>query len=274
MKRGGTQGGFTVVETMIFLAVSAALLISALTLVNGSRSKTEFNQGINDFQQQINSIASNVSTGYFPGTDALACKNVSGSQVLDTSGVAQSIGTNDQCVYIGIVLKFGSDDTFNAYTVAGARRTTTAISKEVTQMSEAKPTLVGPVQQIKLKNGLRVKWVRDDTNINAVGFFSTFGQLKAGSSNDLDSGAQQYDFIGINDLSGLTNPITSPASYIQGIGSSSFRNTYNTKVNPSQGISICIETGAANRTAILKIGGDSRTATLTLAIKNENCNIL
>ena len=65
MKSGLKSRGFTIVEVLIFLAVSSALMVSAFTLISGSQNKAAFTVGINDVQQQINAVINNVSNGYY-----------------------------------------------------------------------------------------------------------------------------------------------------------------------------------------------------------------
>lgn len=270
MKSGVSTSGFTIAETLIFLAVSSLLLVSALTLVNGSKNKNEFVQAINDVQQQINSVATNVATGYYSGPDSIACQNVSGTPVLNLTGAAQPRGSNSDCVYIGGVLKFSTGEDYILYSVAGARKTDTAIKRDVTDMADAKPTVVGTPRTLQLKNGLRVGWIKvGASTIDSIGFFSTFGQQNAAAPDQLTSAPQHFDFVGI-DSGGLS--LTPPTAYIQGNTASSFKNTYDSKVNPSSGIKICFNSGSTDQNGVITIGGDNRTSTTSLEIFNGACS--
>lgn len=53
MKRGNIPFGFTIIETMIFLAVSGALLASSLLLVSGSQNKSQFNNAVRDLNRKL-----------------------------------------------------------------------------------------------------------------------------------------------------------------------------------------------------------------------------
>ena len=78
MKCGRKPLGFTLVETMIFLAVSGALLLTAMAFITSTQSGAQFNQGANDALQQINGVIGNVTDGYYPNTKNFSCSVVGG----------------------------------------------------------------------------------------------------------------------------------------------------------------------------------------------------
>ncbi len=272
MKRGINPLGFTIVETMIFLAVSGALLTSALTLMSGSQNKTQFTQAINDVQQQINTITNNVANGYYPSVGNLDCTATTLATLSISSGGPKERGTNDQCTFIGRVVLFNENsDTFAIYNVAGARKKE-GTTLDVANMVDAKPTVLDNSEEISLKNGLRVGRMRvlGGSDIGAVGFFTGFGKTNA--AGGIESSALRSDFVGING----TNLSTSEAA-LTGIvhgATGSFRPTYNSVKNPANGIEICFESGTTNQLGVLTIGGEGRTATTTLRITNGACSAL
>lgn len=109
MKLGGyddVASGFTIVEVMIVLAVSSLLLISAIALIDGRQSKTEFTTGINDEQQQIEQIINETSSGYYPNNDDFSCASSATGPVTFSSGASKE-GTNAGCIFLGKVVQFG-----------------------------------------------------------------------------------------------------------------------------------------------------------------------
>ena len=84
MKRGINPLGFTIVETMIFLAVSGALVVVGLSAVYGTQGRSEFRVAVNDAQQQIDKVINNVSNGYYADTSNISCSNIGNNTVISS----------------------------------------------------------------------------------------------------------------------------------------------------------------------------------------------
>lgn len=266
--------GFTIVEVLIVLAVSAAFLISALSLISGSQNKTLFNQAINDAQQQIDQLANNVANGYYPQTEKVGgCKKSNSGSFLDFSGAEVERGTNGKCTFLGRVIQFTSGETATVFSVAGLRRTNTVEAGDVTSMVDAMPTVLEETQTIKWKSGIRVSKIVVDPPLpaapGAIGFFTGFGS--SGTDGSLKSGALSMDFLAIRG-----SELLSPGA-INNLGekvkatSDSFRSEYNTDKNPAGGITLCFNSGTTKQHGIITIGGAGKTATSTLIIKPGDC---
>ncbi|MGD0284501.1 MAG: hypothetical protein ABSB12_02825 [Candidatus Saccharimonadales bacterium] len=124
MKGGKQPHGFTVIEIMIFLAVSGAIFISAITLMSGSQDKTEFNTAITELTSQLQSIVGNVANGYYLSQQNFTCTpNPTGSPSLAYSTTSESgtaRGTSLGCTFIGEVIQFNStNEEYIAYPVVG-----------------------------------------------------------------------------------------------------------------------------------------------------------
>lgn len=266
MKSGLKPFGFTIVEVMIFLAVSGALMLAAMTAISGSQNKAEFNVAINDAQQQIETIASNVATGYYASSENVTCVNPVGS-VLNISTSGGNRGSNKDCAFIGRVFDFDmSTSTMRLYSVAGARMNPDG--SEVTRMLDSKSTVIDATpENYRLKNGLRIRTLKENGSpVQAIGFFSTFGKTSQVSGTDqLVSTSQQYDFIGIQGAGSVPTLISD----------NSFRSTYGSKINPPNGIELCFESSGTNQHGVLKIGGLSgstgRSATTSLTVNGGTC---
>ncbi|MBI3624088.1 hypothetical protein HY218_00480, partial [Candidatus Saccharibacteria bacterium] len=64
MVRGGNPGnGFTIVESMIFLAVTGTLMLVAFLMINGKQAQAQFATGVRDFNSKIEDIINDISTG-------------------------------------------------------------------------------------------------------------------------------------------------------------------------------------------------------------------
>lgn len=256
MTRGLDSRGFTIVETMIFLAVSAAILVSSLRLLSGAQNSTLFTQGMNDINEQITAVVNNVANGYYPRAENMGCSVNGTGDALDFTGT-QTRGTADSCVFIGRVMQFSTtSDTAKVYSIAGRRLT--AGNTEVSDMQDSLATALSTVDEFKLKNNIKVEQITTDGNPTmAIGFFTSFGQ--PATDNQLQSGGLSTDFIGLNtdDVPNL-------------VVGSSFRTGYtsSTNKNPSDGIQLCFKSGTTNQFGVITLGGKNKTATSQLVIKD------
>lgn len=264
MKRGRKTQGFTIVETLIFLAVSGALLLSAIVFISSTQNKTQFNQAANDALQQINGVINNVADGYYAGDDNVTC-TVSGSAITSVgTGATNARGTNDKCVFLGRIIEFGTganDDKFTVHDVAGLRTVTSGgVETEVASMANASPTVVGGTEQVvTYRNGLRFgKLTRGSvTGFDAVGFFGTLGKVVSSGINagQLETASQQNDFVGFR-----YNQITSGA----------LTSAYQSNKDASQdGMTLCLTDG--QRQAEITIGGQRRSANTSMVIGMGTC---
>jgi len=109
MRQGGhraASGGFTIVEVMIVLAVTGVMFVAAAILINGRQNKTEFTTGINDLQQQLQQIANETASGYYPNNNNFVCNGSAAGPVTFTAG-GNKQGTNGGCIFMGKALQFG-----------------------------------------------------------------------------------------------------------------------------------------------------------------------
>ena len=257
MKRGRLPQGFTIVEVLIFLAVSGALAVSAMFFIAGMQNKTQFNQAANDVLQQINTVINNVSNGYYAGNDNVDCTASSSGPVL--TNTTKSRGTNKDCILLGRAIDFNAN-SFVIRDIVGLRERTSG--GDVTSIAEAKPKEISATEQIvNYKNGLRYRpgiSLKDAAGSPraSIGFFGTLAQVSA--SGDIETSAQQSDFIGF------------PGNIATSL--SSFPTNYNTERNKQ--LVLCLDSGGAGgQRAIITIGGpDVASATTSMTIASGECS--
>lgn len=122
--------GYTIVEVLIFLAVSGALLVSAGVVINGRQERTRFAQAVDDVGLTLQDYFNDVSTGYYPNNNNLFCSSELGGLTLQTMG-SLGTGTNAQCVFSGKLFNFPTGTAgYTAYTVvSNASATSFATSR-------------------------------------------------------------------------------------------------------------------------------------------------
>jgi len=267
MNRGG---GYTIVETMIFLAVTGTLFISAMSLMSGRQANVQFSQAVTDAQSRMQDIISQVATGYYANNGSFTCK-VSGASVpptFDTS-TPQAQGTSNDCVYLGKAVSFTNGTTDSGYNVFGlAARRLDNNGREVSSIDNAFPTPIAPlaandgrpnmVESTNFDFGITVSRITTKTGqrFGTILFLSTLPKFQGGTGT-LASGAQRVSFAG------LIGSATTDDIYAAATKLNAFKST-DVVMNPADGIVICLADGpvaGAKRKAMLTIGeGASQTA--------------
>lgn len=289
MKGGSARGGFTIVETMIVLAVTGLLFLVAVLAVSGKQNPTEFHQAVNDIQSQLQQIIGQVSSGDYETSGNLQC--IPGTHPI-ISSVGSQEGSNTGCILLGKVVQFGESgnpQNYIVYTIAGLRENS-ATGKLCTDLSCAVPLAIAPGSMPTnstfpdasatsfLENGLTVVCMRYFNStpgspvcspsgggqpIGAVGFITTLGQY--GSDNQLQSGSLQIQLVPVdNTVLGMvkTNAVDAIDSQSNGLAGS--------VPNPSNGVLICFASGTTNQSALVTIGGSggSNVDSVTTAISS------
>lgn len=200
MKGGKTQG-YTVIETLVFLAVSTALFVLVATFIGGRQSRAEFTYGIQEFSTRMADIMNDVATGYYDNIGTFACNaGVTGPPVIDGT-TSRPLGENTGCIFIGRVIQFDpeepslnmpEDQGYNVFSVVGRRVVAVPGAGNKRRDSQNfndsytvplySPGRVRPNNDI-IPNGIRVRWLRYattengalSTNVGSVGFFTNFG---------------------------------------------------------------------------------------------------
>ncbi len=276
---------YTIVEVMIFLVVTAALLISALGLVSNQQAKTHFTQGVQELDAQIHATINETASGFYPNQSNFDCDVQStGQPVLtpnNTNGTKQ--GQNSECTFLGKVLQFGLNDarctTTNAVectkyatqTVYGRRQDTDKSLVQTlwdpdgsgTGLVGAQPRLaVGAVDlsdKHDIPENLRVYDMYQvqgghSTTIGSVGFFYPLATYNNGSSDPL-SGAKDVNLLGIpgSSLGQAADPdLATSVSSIESGGA----------IASPDAVVICLaDVGSLVRRAAIVIGGQGRQLT-------------
>jgi hypothetical protein len=191
------------VEVMIFLAVSGVMFIVAAGFINGKQSNSEFRQGMNEINSNIQQVINDVSNGVYPTGGDFACQ-ASASGAVTFGGPVKALGTNKGCAFMGKIMQFALSGTdsqgYNTYTVVGRQfQTDDSTLLPPANFNEAHPVAVTgsglsagsqnlTVRQ-DLKWGVRVDQIYNgDTShpVGAIGFFAGFASNQSG---DLASGA-------------------------------------------------------------------------------------
>ncbi len=277
--------GFTIVEVMIVLAVTGALLISAIGLLGRSQNRTQFQQSINDINTQLGSVSLNVSNGYFATTIPTdrKCSALTGPNAKPTFAVVAPGGvpTDGSCVYLGRVVQFTDGADYFYHNVVG-RRQSGAPAREVMNMSEANPQIIEPIAALNyttqyprttegkmLKDGLRLGFIayKEGSIWKSTSGIAFMGSLAAADNNgDIASGAQTVD------VAATVNATTRDDFILQ--FDQNFGGLFSAQRNPDSGIQVCFDSGSTEQRGLITIGGNGRRGTTRLDIQPGDCDAI
>lgn len=284
MKTGVARSGYTIVEVMIFLAISGALLMAAMVMLSGQQAKTEFAQAARDFESRIRDIINDVSVGYYPNDGNIKCEAGPAGVILSTS--SGELGTNAQCIFVGKVIQFApklNPGSVRIYTVAGLRQTALGPGslREVNSLEEAVPKIIAreggdPVSVPEVFDDvslgpMKVGKVTYSTNVSShetagVGFFTTF---KGNTSGGLRSGFASSSLgpIPIGAGAGPTTLDQDYSGFIERTNKKMRHHQFRDSLNPANGVTICLLSTGTNQRAILTIGGQAKTLSTDMFIE-------
>lgn len=292
MNRGKDQsaalmGGYTIVEVLIFLAISALLFFMAMMFVGGQVNRTEFTETVRDFETHLSDVANNVATGYYQSANNVECTKDPVSHQPRFANAANQQGTNGDCIFIGTVIKLGhggagGDTSFDQFTVTGIRAA--ANGESVRSLGAANPKALfayndDSSQQISnvvlnspFLHGARVVCAKvgsttcnpaSDTNTNmAIGFFTDLSQ-----ASPQEGGTVRTLLIPFANTQLNADPTNTAASISSGnLFGIPGTNYATVPVNPNGGVTICIASGGTRQYALIHVGAGGASA---ITVSNE-----
>lgn len=245
-----TTHGFTIVETMVVLAVTGMLFFSVMAVMSGRQNQAQFRQSINAVKTEIEQTINQVQTGHYPSTENFNCTaSASGGVEITSTEDGAKQGENKDCVFFGRAIQFkvANEDRYAIFPLAGLR---TAGS-----FAESKSKTVLPAVDTKmLQFGLEPVWVRSGglTNAGAIGFVT---KLEADGDSSRGTQSIQIMPVAVN----LDQSIDETSGVIDtNISGSSVAN----------GAQICYKSGVTKQHGIVSISG---AGAVSLKIDNGDC---
>lgn len=208
--------GFTIIEVLIFLVVSAFILSSALVLMGGRQQQVQYQQGIRDLDGRIRTTINDVTNGFFPNQEFGCSVSVAGK--ITFSAVTEAQGTKEDCLFAGKAISLGSDDTEMEIVSLAAQRT--PIGKVSSVENAALTPITNPVdltQTYETSWGLRIDKIvnKDGEELSYVAIISSFGEGDSGSRFESGAGAPSV-YIGLLGKHRLDNMSTETPEPLRG----------------------------------------------------------
>lgn len=250
------SAGYTILEVMIVLTVSALLFAAVARTLSGRRSQNESTQAVRDFESKLQGVANDVINGYYP--NGFNCSADAGGSAVNLTATTSTGGTNVGCIFLGKVIAFDSTDA-DIITTIGRQYIGAIGSADVSNLTEAKPVAVAisgadVTDNYVYNYGLRVtKMVQlsdNNTNVGAIAFMS---QLSGGigGSNPL-TGSRSVLLYGMNGTTPNTDSTTTTAGKINASGS---------LIALPDGVRICLRGGNDQKAEVTVGAGGNQTST-------------
>lgn len=269
------NSGYTIVETLIFLAVSGLLFVSAMLVVSGQQGKVEFRNAVRDFEFKLNDIAQNVGNGYYSNPGSIGCSaNPTGQVNLAGTG---NIGENRGCIFVGRVVQLGVSgdaERFSVYSAIGRQfKENTADMTEVSSLSETMPVLLAPgsvthttvpsaSETAAFGGGVTVARVQYrigaiDYEVGGFGFYTTLQSYNTGGS--LNSGSARVQVVVPKSASATVPNLPTSVNQNSGLFVDQLDavNDTNSVQNPDGGVRICLNSNGSRQYAWINIGGST-----------------
>lgn len=267
-------GGFTIVEVIVFLAVSLAIVAGSIALFSTRIPKTQFAQAVNELDIKIKGVSNEVASGFYPSTQNIECDGIS---ISSHPGTEQ--GTSADCIFLGRAIQFGPGgaggcnpadaktcDNIAIYTIWGQTNTG---GQATNNLSDAEPrfadtTALTP-ETYTTGYGLYITKVISDTAAGGVVFLQTFGTPVAAGGSDLPSGASQVEMRTLNGSLGQAED-----SFTRFTGST-YGNIFSdlSAPNPRAGATLCLRSGVSDQYAVIVVGDGSKPLSNTVEILTQ-----
>lgn len=259
-----TSSGFTIMETMIVLAITGVMFISVVLLINGKQQQAQFQTSVKDVQAQVRQVMTETSAG-FNQLGNNTC-GISGGKPALSPGTSDTIGTNANCVFLGKTLIFSQDkESFIVAPVVGLRQpvATEFDGQFVPDLNRSKPIISTTLSAAtkKLQFGLApvAMYLNDDVTqkVGSVSFVSTPGikdtNLAAGSQTTM---SQNLNLVAITQGSSLSNSLTTEKGAIENAlqNGTVVNNKYINSTDDKVKVSICFKSGTTGQSYLLSIG--------------------
>ncbi len=271
VRSGGS--GYTIVETMIFLAVSGALFASVMVLIGGQQQKTQFAAAVRDLDNKLQSVMGNVASGYYSNAVNPVCQlNGSHTAIVnlrnDPVGTTEP-GTHGDCTFIGQALVPGAagGQDFKIYSIVGLRQVNVSgVPQDVDKLADASPWLFIDTVETYTLNGADFESIKYKDSAGtyssptfSLGFLTGFVQHDISAPTTLKSGTANTNAYITESLEPRQPIPGSIGDLLEQYGDTNHGSFPRVQINPNS-IQICITDGT--RHGVITFKGSSTQTTI------------
>ncbi len=245
--RPSNQHGFTIIEVVLFLALSALFVLVAFMGVRGRTSAVQFTDSMRSLQSHIVSEQNKVLNG------------VNSSSTAPTDCAAASpTGESNSCILIGRVLSFGQESDLSISSTEvlyGTKPSAQNLSSlnDLEFLDASDPRSDGNSEEYTLSWGTEYRLIKSE-NIGESGNYDRIGWLRSPGSTRLIPIA--FNETAPDDLTGVNNIYRTSAT--------------ETRIGDQVNVRLCFE-GAEGQLASIRFGDGQGNSSTDLVFDDEEC---
>lgn len=185
------QKGFTIIEVILFLGISAAFLLLAVTGIRGRTAAVQFTDSMRSLNSALVAEQNKLTNGVNSAQNApTAC------------GLNVPTGTSKDCVLIGRVVSFNDDSSdFESTALYGDRLTATQIvlgTDDFELIYDSEPRQDGIVESSRISWGTEFNVSKSFNSGATSDTFDRIGWLRSPSSSRIVPIAFSTDILGVD----------------------------------------------------------------------------
>lgn len=268
MRHRPKQRGFTIIETLLFLAISGFIFTVSINQYTNQQRNVNFSQGVRDAQAVLSSIINESASSYAPDLKNFSC-NVTPAGLFFTAG--PPIDDNSDCIFLGKAFGAGFNPicTINTPDDCSDTITIPIVGSRTDATIPTAPVLVSDYKQampFALSGGVAPPVIPDFSERkklnNNIGIYRTFIRASDGSSKtQIGAVAFIFSLDNTNRISNTIDLVAIPVA--PGGGSDKISAAINNLKsgtdgsdyykNPADGITFCIKDGN-NKVSAISVG--------------------
>lgn len=301
--------GFTIVETLIVLAVTGFMFVVAGVYISGRQNKAMFQDSIQDVRSRILGAMSDVTNSVYDIPSNVTCTvnhspTTGGLALQSAGGGAVTQGENQNCVYLGKVLSFGVNNdnkSFVTDVAFGRRIVESSGGRAPENANEAFTTIANGIhyqtmsnianlsQGYQLRNGLEIQsmcaYLDSDSVCSRIAgvaiLISPHDQISYDQGGQLNSGSLSPKVVALR----IPGSVAAPSQvYSVGVSKRILYEIVDRSLGPSRtnptgsfsapqarsgGIRLCFVSGSTNQSGLIVIGANNQGLTADLTIKEN-----
>lgn len=198
-----SQGGYTIIELLIVLGISAVMLSTAIVAFGGQQNRTQFIEGVRDLQTRLQLVLSEVATNTYPNLQGYICTANTSGVTINTNGTANDLGRNNDCIRIGSALYFYRNTNESGMiraTLVGRRFAANGLPSTTFKESQPKAFHSPGRDDYIFRSGIRINKIVDANNTTTssiLGIVSSLNGIGTPSTSQPSN---------TNNTSGSSNP--------------------------------------------------------------------